>query len=121
MPRTTIVKNQSTSVTTSETNLLGSGTITAGSNANAVPIGDCDAYSIAVHNAGAQDITLRLYLAGGSSAALREQSAVTATVASGADWTYQMSGNAMRFLALTGQTGASTATVTADFNGVVFS
>lgn len=120
MPRTTVVRNRSTTVTTSQTNLLDSGAITAGANTNAVPIGDADAYAISIANTGAQGITLRLYLGAGGTCGLRVQSAVTATVAAGDSWSYQLSGNAMRFLGLTGQTGASTTTVVADFCAVVY-
>ncbi len=121
MPRTTVVKSQSTTVTTVEINLLGSGAITAGSNVNGVPIGDADAYAIQVANTGATDITLRLYLAAGTTAGLRVQPSITATVATGTTWSYQVSGNAMRVLGLTGQTSASSTTIVADLNAVVYS
>ena len=120
MPRTTIVKGQTTSVTTSETNLLDPGAITAGALTNGVPIGDVESYAIVVSVADV-DITLKLYLAAGPTSALRAQADVTATVAAGASWSYQLSGNAMRMLALTGTTASGTATVKADLVGVVYS
>ncbi len=115
MPRTTIVSGRSVTVTTTETNLLQNAAITV-----ATPIGDVDSYAIVVANTGAVDITLRMYLQAGTVAGLRIQSAVTATVAAGAAWSYQLSGNAMRGIVVTGQTGASTTTVVCDMDGVVY-
>lgn len=122
MPRTTLVLPTSTgdvTVSTAQTNLLQPGTtITAGAMTGGVPIGDADAYSIVVANTGAQDITLSFWLAAGPSAGLRLQTTATVAATSGV-WTYQLSGNAARALAITAVTGASTTTVRADFNAVV--
>ncbi len=120
MPRTTIARSKSTSVTTSEINLLDTGAITAGSVDNTVPLGDVESYAIVIANTGAVDITVRLYLGAGSTCGPRAQSGVTATVGTGATWSYQLSGNAMRSLALTGQTAAGSTTIVADFIGVVY-
>lgn len=116
MPRVVeSVSRTTTGLTTAETNLLASTTITAGSNENSVPIGDADSYAIVLANTGAQNLTVKLYLSAGTSAGLRVQSGVTATVNAGDTWSYQVSGNAMRFLALTGASAASTTNVSADF------
>ena len=120
MPRTTIARSKSTSVTTSEINLLDTGAITAGSVDNTVPLGDVESYAIVIANTGGVDITVRLYLGAGSTCGPRAQSAVTATVGTGTTWSYQLSGNAMRSLALTGQTAAGSTTIVADFIGVVY-
>lgn len=108
-----------TGLTTSETNILGSGAITPGSNANSIPIGDADSYTIVVANTGAQNMTVKLYLAAGAVAGLREQTGVTTTVNAGTTWSYQVSGNSARFLALTGAAAASTTNVVADFIATV--
>ena len=119
MPRVVrTISRTTTGLTTAETNLLAATTITAGSNANGVAISDADSYAIVVANTGAQNITVKLYLSAGDGG-LREQSAVTATVNAGDDWSYQLSGNAMRFLALTGASAASTTNVKADFVATV--
>lgn len=108
-------------VTTTETNLLAAGSaITAGAMTNGVPLGDVDAYALQVANTGATDITLRLYLAVTPNDGLRVQSGVTTTVAAGAVWSYQASGNAMSALAITGQTGAGTTTVRASYRAVEY-
>jgi len=123
MPRTTIVRPTSTgdiTVTTSQTNLLDSGAaITAGQLTNGVPLGDVESYSIVVRNTGAQDITLSFWLAAGPNTGLQVQTTATVSASTGV-WTYQMSGNAARSLAITAVTGASTTTVRADFIGVVY-
>lgn len=120
MPRVVeSVSRTTTGLTTAETNLLASTTITAGSNENSVPIGDADSYAIVLANTGAQNLTVKLYLSAGTSAGLRVQSGVTATVNAGDTWSYQVSGNAMRFLALTGASAASTTNVSADFVATV--
>jgi hypothetical protein len=119
MPRVVrSISRLTTGLTTAEANLLASTTITAGSNANGVPISDADSYAIVVANTGAQNMTVKLYLSAGEGG-LREQSAVTATVNAGASWSYQLPGNSMRFLALTGASAASTTNVRADFNATV--
>lgn len=120
MPR--VVRNISrttTGLTTAETNLLAATTITAGSNTNGVGIGDADSYAIVLANTGAQNMTVKLYLSAGTAAGLRVQSGVTATVNAGDTWSYQISGNAMRFLALTGASAASTTNVSVDFVATV--
>ena len=119
MPRIVAAEGKTTTgLTTSETNLLTSGTITAGSNANAIPIGDADSYAIVVANTGAQNMTVKLYLSAGAGG-WREQTAATSTVNAGASWSYQLPGNAMRFLALTGASAASTTNVRADLIATV--
>lgn len=120
MPRVIrTISRTTTGLTTAETNLLASTTITAGSNENSVPISDADSYAIVLANTGAQNLTVKLYLGAGTAAGLREQTAVTATVNASATWSYQISGNAMRFLALTGASAASTTNVSVDFNATV--
>lgn len=120
MPRVVeSVSRTTTGLTTAETNLLAATTITAGSNTNGVPIGDADSYTIVLANTGAQNMTVKLYLSAGTAAGLRVQSGVTATVNAGDTWSYQVSGNAMRFLALTGASAASTTNVSVDFNATV--
>lgn len=120
MPRVVeSVSRTTTGLTTAETNLLAATTITAGSNTNGVPIGDADSYTIVLANTGAQNMTVKLYLSAGTAAGLRVQSGVTATVNAGDTWSYQISGNAMRFLALTGASAASTTNVSVDFNATV--
>jgi len=120
MPRTVETATRTTTgLTTAETNLLAATTITAGSNANGIPIGDADSYAVQIVNTGAQNMTVKLYLSTGGSAGLREQTGATATVNAGASWSYQFAGNSMRFLALTGASAASTTNVTADFVATV--
>jgi hypothetical protein len=123
MPRTTLVlpapNTGNVTVTTSRTNLLQPGsTITAGAMTSGVPIGDVESYCAVVANTGAADITLTFWIAAGVSAGLRAQS--TTTVAAGAVWTYQLSGNAARALALTATTASGSTTVRADLIGVVY-
>lgn len=124
MARAVVVLPASTgnvTVTTTETNLLASASaITAGALTNGVPLTNVDAYAIQVVNTGATDITLRLYLGVTPNDGLRIQSGVTTTVAAGATWSYQASGNAMGVLAITGQTGASTTTVRASIRCVEY-
>lgn len=120
MPRVVeSVSRPTAGLTTAETNLLEATTITAGSNANGVPIGDAESYAIVLANTGAQNMTVKLYLSAGTAAGLREQTAVTATVNAAATWSYQVSGNAMRYLALTGASAASTTNVSVDFVATV--
>lgn len=122
MPVVVAKRNRTTTgLTTSETNLLDAGAITAGSNTNAVPVGPADSYAIVLANTGAQNMTVKLYLAAGGTAGLREQTAVTATVNAGSSWSYQVSGNAMQYLALTGASAASTTNVVVDFIATVAS
>ena len=119
MPRVVrTISRTTTGLTTAETNILAATTITAGSNANGVAISDADSYAIVVANTGAQNMTVKLYLSAGDGG-LREQSAVTTTVNAAASWSYQLSGNAMRFLALTGASAASTTNVKADLVATV--
>lgn len=121
MPRVVASEGKTTTgLTTSETNILTSGTITAGSNANGVPIGDADSYALVLANTGAQNLTVKLYLSAGAGG-LREQTGVTATVNAGSTWSYQLSGNSMKFLALTGASAASTTDVRADLIATVAS
>ena len=123
MPRTTIVRpatSGNVTVTTSQTNLLESGAaITAGAMTNGVPLGDVESYSIVVRNTGGQNITLSLWLAAGPNTGLQVQLTETVPATTGV-WTYQLSGNAARALALTAVAAASTTTVRADFCGVVY-
>lgn len=109
-----------TGLTTSETNILTTGAITPGSNANGIAIGDADSYGIILANTGAQNMTVKLYLSAGAGG-LREQTVVTATVNAGSTWSYQVSGSTMRFLALTGASAASTTNVRADLIATVAS
>ena len=57
---------------------------------------------------------------GAASVPVPRCSAVTATVAAGATWSYQLSGNAMTGISLTGQTAASSTTIVTDFCGVIY-
>lgn len=108
-------------VTTTETNLLApASAITAGALTNGVPLTNVDAYAIQVVNNGAVDITLRIYLGVTANDGLRVQSGVTTTLAAGATWSYQVTGNAMGAIAVTGQTGASTTTVRASIRCVEY-
>ena len=119
MPRVVVTEGKTTTgLTTAETNLLTSGAITAGSNANGIAINEADSYAVVLANTGAQNLTVKLYLSAGDGG-LREQTALTATVNAGSTWSYQVSGNAMRFLALTGASAASTTNVRADLVGTV--
>jgi len=121
MPRVVVTQGLTTTgLTTAETNILGSGAITPGSNANGIAINEADSYAIVLANTGAQNLTVKLYLSAGVGG-LREQSGVTATVNAGSTWSYQVSGNAMRLLALTGASAASTTDVRADIVGTVAS
>lgn len=107
-------------VTTSATNLLQTGVVvTTGSNTGGVPIGNADAYAIVVKNTGATDMTVTLWLSAGPNAGLQAMTTASVTTAAPV-WTYQMSGNAGRFLALTAATAAGTTTAKADLNGVRF-
>ncbi len=115
MPRRTVVSGRSVSVDTTETNLLQDAAITV-----ALKLADVESYAIVVANTGAADITLRMYLQAGTVAGLRVQSAVTATVAAGGTWSYQLSGNAMTGISLTGQTAASSTTIVTDLCGVIY-
>lgn len=124
MPRTTLVlptpaNAGNVTVTTSQTNLLAPGTtITAGSNVGGAPLGDADAYALVIANTGATNMDVILWLSAGSNAGLRAQ--LTATVNAGAVYTYQVSGNAARAMAVTATVAAGTTTARADLNAVTF-
>lgn len=101
----------------SEVNLLENLSITAGDNTNALAIDGVNLYALNVYCASA-DITLKIYKGAGTNAGLRP--AYSTTVSAGASYSYEFVGNAMEYIAVTGQTAAGTATVSADFRGKSF-